>query len=129
MSDGQGSAAAVRLRVLLVDDHPSLLKALTRLVGQACDVVGACRTGMEALETAGRLRPDVMVVDVHLPDVDGLDVCRIAAVTARTAVVILTGADDPAIARQALEAGATAVVLKHRLGDDLLPAIAAATRR
>lgn len=129
MSDGQPSAAAMRTRVLLVDDHPSLLKALTRLVGQACDVVGACRTGTEALEAAGRLRPDVMVVDVHLPDVDGLDVCRIAAATARTGVVILTGADDPAIARQAREAGATAVVLKHRLGDDLLPAIAAAARR
>lgn len=129
MSDDQRAAPDARLRVLLVDDHPSLLKALTRLVGQACDVVGSCHTGTEALEAAVRLRPDVMVIDVHLPDVDGFDVCRVAAATARTGVVILTGADDPAIARHAREAGASAVVLKHRLGDDLLPAIAAAARR
>ena len=103
----------------------SLLTAVKRLLEQSCyNVVGMARTGAQAIETAGRLQPDVIVVDVRLPELDGLEVCRhLAAVAPDTRVVICTAADDPDIKRRAFELGASGFVLKYRMGSDLVSAI------
>ena len=65
-----------RPRVLLADDHPSLLTALKRLLAPDCDVVGSVTDGAAALAETTRLQPDVVVLDVFMPGLDGLEVCR-----------------------------------------------------
>jgi DNA-binding NarL/FixJ family response regulator len=111
--------------VVLADDHAYLLKAIGRLLSASCDVVAMVTTGEALLEAAGRLRPDVVVIDLRLPDMSGIDACRQlkgAGVTAR--VILLTAADDPEIRRNAYDSGAAAFVAKHRASEELLPAIA-----
>jgi len=112
-------------RILLADDYVSLLTAVKRLLEQSgYDVMAMARTGAQAIEVAARLRPDVAVVDVRLPDLDGLEVCRhLAAVAPDTRVVLCTAADDPDIKRRAFELGACGFVLKYRTGSDLVSAI------
>ena len=114
----------MRPRVLLADDHASMLTALKRLLESSFAVVGTVRTGAHALEAARSLQPDVIVIDLRLPDIDGLEVCRrVAALAPRAQVVILTVDDDPTVAQRAYELGASAFVLKYRAGDRLIPAI------
>jgi DNA-binding NarL/FixJ family response regulator len=117
-----------RVRVLLADDHPGMLSALNRLLQLAFTVVGTVRTGGEAVESAARLQPDVLVVDLMLPDMTGIEVCRRVMASARPPrIIMLTAADDPVIARKALESGACAFVLKYRT--DLISVVEQAVNR
>jgi DNA-binding NarL/FixJ family response regulator len=110
-------------RVLLADDHADLLRALKRLLDCTYAVVGTVRTGAEVLEAVGRLRPDVVVLDVRLPDSDGLELCaRVRALAPHTQVVIFTAAAVSDVAHRACELGA-GFVWKYRVGEDLVPAI------
>ena len=109
-----------RLRVLIVDDHPGLVKAVTRLLAFDYDVVGSVPDGGGLLEAAQRLQPDVVVLDMNLPNVKGLNACRqLTQAKPEIKVVIFTAADDPDLRRRAFEAGATAFVNKLAL-DELL---------
>lgn len=113
-----------RPQVLLADDYPSLHIALTRLLTSACDVVGQAADGLEAVETARRLQPDVVVIDMLMPGMNGLDACReIRVAVPRAHVIVITAADDADLAAQALDAGAAALIHKFRVATDLLPAI------
>ena len=113
-----------RPRVLIADDYEGILTALNRLLGFSCDVVGLVANGHLLFEAASRLQPDVILVDVGLPDVDGLEASRRLKATGIGAkVIVLTAADDPGMEEQAFAAGASAFVLKHRVAEDLLPAI------
>ncbi len=115
---------ATRPRVLLADDYPSLLTALKRLLAPSCDVIGQASTGEELLEAATRLKPDVIVADLRMPDVNGLEACAALKQSVPQAkVIILTAADDVAVRNRAVECGATAFVLKSRVADDLIPAV------
>ena len=114
-----------RPRVLLVDDHPGVAKALGRLLSLDCDLVGVIDDGREAAEAAVRLQPVVIVVDLNLPNVSGLDVCRQITPNNRHAKVIVITAmpDDDAIKDEALAAGATGFVHKTAAADELIIAI------
>jgi DNA-binding NarL/FixJ family response regulator len=113
-----------RPQVLLADDYPSLHNALTRLLTISCDVVGQAVDGLEAVESARRLQPDVVVLDVLMPGLNGLDACReIKSAAPGAHVIVITAADDADLAAQALEAGAAALIHKFRVATDLLPAI------
>ena len=113
-----------RARILLADDHPGMLTALSRLLHISYVVVGRVRTGAEAMEAAVRLQPDVLLIDMMLPDINGLEVCRcLVASGSPVRVIIVTAADEPGVAQSALDSGASALVLKYRIGDDLVPAI------
>jgi len=117
-----GSAA--RPRVLLADDYANILTAMVRLISSSCDVVGTVTTGAQLLETARRLCPDVIVVDLNLPDMSGLDACRqLKAASPQASVILLTAASDPRVREGAFESGASAFIPKYRAGDELLPAI------
>ena len=97
-----------RPRVLLVDDHPGIVRALSRLLSTDCDVVGVMADGREAADAAARLQPVVIVVDLNLPDVSGLDVCRqIKDSDPRVKVVVISARIDEAIRDEALAAGAS----------------------
>ena len=102
----------------------ALLTAWRRLLEPTCDVVGSVGNGRALLEAAAALSPDVVVADLAMPEVNGLDACRqIKRTNPRTKVVLVTAGGDEWVARAAFRAGASAFVLKHSAGDDLLTAI------
>ena len=102
-----------RPRVLVVDDHPSVLSALARLFAQDCDVVGLLAEGREAAAEALRLQPVVAVLDLNLPDITGLDICRqIMATNPRAKVIIISAMAVDDIREGAMEAGASGVFHK-----------------
>jgi len=109
-----------RPRVLLADDYPDIVKAVSRLLAQDCDIVGSVADGSALLETVQRLQPDVIVLDVHLPNVQSLEACReITRVNPGMKVIMFTAAADPNASQEFIEAGACAFVSKLA-SDDLL---------
>ena len=113
-----------RLRVLVVDDHPGLVTAVSRLLAVKHNLVGSVADGSEVLEAVQRLRPDVVVLDMNLPDSDGVTLCRqITADNPRIKIILFTAMEDPEIRRLAFEAGAAAFVHKLAVDDDLLSAL------
>ncbi len=113
-----------RLRVLIVDDHPGIVKSVSRLLAHDCDVVGSAKDWGGLLEAMLRLEPDVIVLDLHLPDVDGLEACRqITQVRPGISVIVFTAAGDADARQRALAAGASAYVDKLAPGGDLLSAV------
>jgi DNA-binding NarL/FixJ family response regulator len=117
-----------RPRVLVADDYPRLIAAINRLLGEhACEVVGTATDGVQLLEEAVRLQPDVVLLDLFMPKLNGLDAClELGRLLPRAKIVVLTADADPDIRRAALAAGASAVVDKLAIATDLLPAITAA---
>ena len=104
---------AVRPRVLIADDHPGVSKAVCRLLALDCDVVGTVADGSAVIEAAQRLQPDVIVLDLHLPNGNGLEACRqIMKVNPATKVIVFTAMNDPDVRQRALEVGASAFVSK-----------------
>ena len=114
-----------RPRVLLADDHPGVVKAFVRVLSFECDVVGVIADGSEVAEAAARLEPVVSVVDVNLPNLNGLDVCRQIRQTNPQAKIILITAmiDDDRIRADALAAGASGFFSKLAAGNELIDAI------
>jgi CheY-like chemotaxis protein len=113
-----------RPRVLLADDYVAILGALKQMLEPSCDVVGAVTDGIALLDATASLEPDVVVLDLHMPKINGLEACRqIKEASSRTKVVLLTAAADGFIKERALGVGASAFVEKHRVADDLLLAI------
>jgi DNA-binding NarL/FixJ family response regulator len=97
-----------RPRVLLVDDHPGIVQAISRMLSTECDVVGVIADGREVADAAARLQPVVIVVDLNLPDFSGLDVCRqITDNNPRVKVIVISAMIDETIRDEALAAGAS----------------------
>ncbi len=113
-----------RPRVLLADDHAILLEAFRRLLEPECAVVGTATDGRELVRLAKELQPDVVVVDVSMPHLTGLDAARqLHAELPNTKVVFLTVNEDPDLAASALREGASGFVLKTAAARDLFDAI------
>ena len=109
-----------RPRVVVAEDHPHVLAAFIRLLGASCEVVGSAANGRDAIEAVLTLRPDVLVADLMMPDVDGLEVCRrLKHATPEIAVIIVTALDDAEVQKAALAAGASAFIPKHAAADTL----------
>jgi two-component system KDP operon response regulator KdpE len=116
-------------RVLIVDDEPQILRALRiNLQARQYDVVTAA-DGTEALEAAGTQRPDLVVLDLGLPDIDGVDVIRSLRTWTPIPIVVLSGRTDSRDKVDALDAGADDYVTKPFSVDELLARIRAVTRR
>ncbi len=113
-----------RIRVLLADDHEAMLDRVARLLAAECDVVGTATDGQQALEAAQDLKPDVLVLDISMPVMNGIETAhRLKEAGSETRIVFLTVHDDPDFAREALEAGALGYVIKQRIASDLVAAI------
>ena len=111
-------------RVLVADDHPEIMTAVCRLLALDCEVVGQVADGELLLEEARRLRPDVIVLDLNLPKVTGLDACRhITHAYPEIKVIMFTAMTDPITSERALAAGASAFVSKLAGASDLLSTI------
>ncbi len=115
---------ATRPRVLLADDHPGVVRALSRLLSFECDVVGTVDDGNEVATAAARLQPVVVVLDINLPNVNGLDACReIRKNNPRARVIVVSAMLDDAITKAAESAGASRFFDKSSMGEELLLAI------
>ncbi len=113
-----------RIRVLLADDHEAMLDRLARLLATEFNVVGTATDGQQALDAAMELEPDVLVLDISMPVMNGIETARRRKEAgSETRIVFLTVHDDPDFAREALEAGALGYVIKQRIASDLVAAI------
>ena len=115
------------LRVLVVDDHPMVRAGLSSMLsGDDVEVVGEAGSGAEAVERAVALDPELILLDVELPDMDGVEaLTRIKARAPRAAVLMVSMHDDPTMVRRAVEAGAAGYVLKGIGRRELLAAVRA----
>ncbi len=113
-----------RPRILLADDHTVVLQGLRRVLEPECEVVGTATDGRALLEAAARLKPDVVVADISMPLLNGIDAVRQLKKSARDVkVVFLTMYADVSYAAKALEAGGSGYVLKTSAAEELLTAI------
>ncbi len=113
-----------RIRVLLADDHEAMLDRVARLLATECNVVGSVTDGQQALDAVRELKPDVLVLDISMPVMNGIETAhRLKEAGAETRIVFLTVHDDPDFAREALEAGALGYVIKQHIASDLVAAI------
>ena len=104
---------SLRPRVLLAEDYPDMVKAVSRLLALDCEIVGSVADGSALLEAVQRLQPDVIVLDVNLPNVHSLEACReIRRVNPTTKVIMFTAMEDPAVRQAFFENGASAFVSK-----------------
>ncbi len=117
-----------RSRVLLADDHTLLLDAFAKLLEPECDVVGTVADGRALLAAAEELKPDVVVLDIAMPLLNGLDAGRqLKKALPDVKLIFLTMNQDPAIAAEAFRAGASGYLLKTSAGSELVKAIEEAT--
>jgi DNA-binding NarL/FixJ family response regulator len=113
-----------RPRVLIADDHNVVAEGLRSLLEKKYDVVGMVANGRELLAEAPKLKPDVIVLDIGMPLLNGLDAAaRLNSSVPQTKLVFLTMKDDPNLAAAALKLGAVAYVLKHAAASELLKAV------
>ena len=116
-----------RPRVLLADDHIVLAEGLRSLLAPHFDVVGIASDGRQLIAAATTLDPDVIVLDITMPRLDGIEAAhRLRRSRHPARLVFLTVHEDADYARAALDAGGLGYVVKSRLVSDLLPAIRAA---
>ncbi len=102
-----------RPRVLIAEDHTGVAKSVCRLLALDCEVVGTIADGSAVLEAAQRLEPDVIVVDLNLPHVHGLEACRqIKHVKPDAIVIVFSAMNDPDLQQRSVEVGASAFVNK-----------------
>jgi len=111
----------VKPTALVVDDHPELLRAVCALLASRFDVVATARDGLEAIDLAQRLAPDLILLDIVMPGLDGLQVAaRLQELDLPSRVVVMTShADDDDYVELAFQAGARGFVRKMRLATDL----------
>src|SRR5262249_43178928 len=119
-----GEAAMKRPRILLADDHRFLREAFAQLLEPNCDVVGAVGDGRALLTAAKETRPDVVVVDVAMPLLNGLDAARqLKRLMPGVKIIFLTVSEDPDLAAEAFRVGASGFLLKNSAAAELFQAI------
>src|SRR5688572_4335175 len=112
------------LRVLLADDNDTVLQSVQRILEAEFEVVGVVKDGQSLVATAQKLKPDVMIVDVFMPGMNGIEAARqLKKRHVKGSIIFLTVHQDLAIADEARAMGAMGYVLKSSADRDLIPAI------
>lgn len=113
-----------KIRILLADDHQTILERVCGLLGEDFEIVGTENNGRDAVVATLRLNPDVLVIDISMPVLNGLQAVRqLRSAKQDTKVVILTVHTDQDFVTAALSAGASGYVTKADVATDLIPAI------
>jgi len=111
-------------RVLVADDLESVRSTVAELLRDSCDVIDMVSDGKAALEAVLALKPDLVVLDISMPGLSGLDVAKeLQRLANRTKIVFLTVHEDSRIIAASLSAGASGYVVKELMATDLIPAI------
>lgn len=117
----------VRARVLIADDHQCFLDRVVKLLEHEFTVIGAVGSGTQLIFAAGAMQPDVLVIDVSMPDMTGLEALEaIRARGVRVPAVFLTAWNEPEIIDAAWDSGALGFVIKTSVATDLASALRAA---
>jgi DNA-binding NarL/FixJ family response regulator len=117
-----------QIKILTVDDHPILREGIASIIHGETDmvVVGEASTGREAIEAFRNKRPDVTLMDLQMPDLNGIDaIVTIRREQPKARIIVLTTYEGDVLARRALKAGATGYILKDLIRTELLDAIRA----
>lgn len=110
--------------MVIAEDHVDLLERLAALLRSEFDVVATVNDGVSALRCVGDLDPDVILLDLYIPGMNGIEVARNLKISgARAIPVIMSGSDDPEIAEAAIAAGAMIFLSKSRLARELIPTL------
>jgi DNA-binding NarL/FixJ family response regulator len=113
-----------RVRVLVVDDNQAILARATAVLSPRCTVIGTATDGAAAIEAARDLRPDVIVLDISMPGMTGLEVAHeLRKARSEAAVVFLTVHNEAELIEAARAAGGIGYVIKARLASDLMTAV------
>ena len=113
-----------RPRILLGDDHTLVLDGFRKLLEDRCEIVGAAEDGRTLLRMAQELEPDIITLDISMPQLNGVDAARkLKKILPRTHLIFVTMHDDPAYVNEAFKAGASGYLLKRSAGSELLQAI------
>ncbi len=115
-----------QVRVLIADDHPLFAKTLEALLSGTpeLEIVGTAADGLEAVGLAAALCPDVILMDVEMPHLDGIAAARrIRELDLGIATIVLSASDEPNTSQRAFEAGATGYLTKDKLAYSLVPAV------
>jgi len=113
-----------KIRVLLADDHEAMLEQVRSILSKDFEVVGAVGNGRDALTEVERLDPDVLVIDISMPVLNGLQTAaQLMSKKCRTRIVFLTVHDDQDYVEAAFAAGASGYVTESQVMTDLIPAI------
>lgn len=111
-------------RVLVVDDHARILTAVAGLLGNSFDVIGAVSDGRAALDAAIKLKPDLIILDISMPGLSGIEVAKeLKNRSNRAKIVFLTVHEDAEILASCLAAGGLGYVVKDLMASDLIPAM------
>ncbi len=114
-------------RVLLADDHPEILNKVASLLASICEIAGKVADGKALLEAVSRLKPDIIVIDISMPVLNGIEAARqLKKSGSQVKTVFLTVHEDPDFLQAALASGACGYVIKSRLATDLVRAVEAA---
>jgi len=114
----------VRPRVLLADDHRMVREAFAQLLEPNCEIVGAVADGRALLSAAAELKPDVAIVDVAMPMLNGLDATgQLKRSMPELKIIVLTINEDPDLAAEAIRAGASCYLLKNSAASELWMAV------
>lgn len=121
---GGATSAKPRRRIVIADDSPEMLAIVEARLLQHYEIVGKAKDGLELIECVARLRPDVLVTDISMPGVSGIEVLRrLRSQAIHIPAVILTVHEDEELLEASLSHGAFGFVLKSRIDRDLVAAI------
>jgi DNA-binding NarL/FixJ family response regulator len=112
-----------RIRVLLADDHPMVLEGVAKILEDEFDIVGKVEDGRALVAAAKELNPDIIVTDMTMPLLHGLEACRQLKRLVDSKVIFLTMHADVAYAKEAFQAGASGYLLKRNAASELIDAI------
>ncbi len=113
-----------KIRVVLADDHIPIMVQIREVLGEQCEVLGSFVNGSQAVDASLMMDPDVVVLDISMPVLNGIQAAQqLQAANSRAKIIFLSMHDDPDFVAAALSTGASGYVIKSRLSTDLVPAI------
>ena len=113
-----------RPRILLADDQPEVTRTVAEILNDRFEIIAAVADGKSVIDEVRRLHPDLLILDISMPILNGLEAARrLNRCTPRPAIVFLTVHEDPSFVEAALSVGALGYVLKRQAARDLVPAL------
>ena len=116
------------IRILLVDDHEPFRRYISSMLQERANlqVIGESDDGLQAVRKAETLQPDLILLDIGLPGINGIEVARqIGKVASKARIIFLTQESSPEVVQEALDLGAWGYIIKAQAGSELLPALEA----